>query len=427
MKKNVLIIYGSDSTEHDISILSAMQIYNAVDKDKYNVTMVYISRNGKWYTGQKLDRIDTYKNFDIKSLKEVSILPNNNLLYIKHFNSFKPHKKVDCAILSLHGKNGEDGTIQGLLELAKIPYTSSGVLGSCVGLDKILMKQIFEANNVPITKHEILLKSEYDSENFDITRITKKLKFPVVVKPNSLGSSIGISFAKNKEELLDALNIAFMFDDKVIIEKCIKNLLEVNISVLGDGADCILSQTEEVQNESGLLSFEKKYLSNTPSKTSKKENLQKNNVKWQKNSQNNQNLIKKDIKIKNLSVKTQNNLTTYSTKIGMQNLGRIMPARISKEQSRLINRLAKKIFEITNSKGVVRIDFMIDKKTSQVYANEINTIPGSFAFYLWQRKGYDFTKLADKLIDIAINHFKQKSKLLSTFNSSVLGDKKGIK
>ena len=396
MKKNIVIIYGSDSTEHDISILTALQVFNAIDKQKYNVDLIYIARNGKWFLGQKLSNISTYKNFNTKNLKEVVIMPNSNFLHIKHFKSFKSYKKIDCVILSLHGKNGEDGTIQGLLELAKIPYTSSCVLGSSVGLDKSVMKQIFELNKIPITKHTTLLKTDYEDNNFDIKRLVNKIKFPVVVKPNCLGSSIGISLASNEDELIDALNLAFMFDEKVLLEKYVENLLEVNIAVLGDGKDNIVSSTEEVLNKNGLLSFEKKYLGE---KSVKNENINKTD----------------DYKTIKSSGKLQ-----ICAKNGMQNLSRIIPANISKQQDNLIKKYAKKIFEITNSKGVVRIDFMIDKKSGKVYANEINTIPGSLAFYLWQKQKIDFTLLIDKLIEIAVNSFKNKKNLLSTFNSSVL-------
>ena len=229
--------------------------------------------------------------------------------------------------------------------------------------------------------------------NFDIKDIYKKIDFPLVVKPNTLGSSIGISLVKNADELKDAIDLAFKFDDNVIIEKCVENLKEVNIAVLGDMDECIVSMTEEVTNSGGLLSFEKKYLS--------------------QNGKSNQTDFNK--KMCNSSPQKLG-----GAKNGMQNLDRIMPAKITRKQAKEIEFLAKNIFEVTKSKGVVRIDFMIDTKTGKVYANEINCIPGSFAFYLWQKQGIGFDKLAEKLIEIAKKSNKKKEKLLSVFESNVI-------
>lgn len=432
MKKNIVVIYGSRSTEHDISVLSALQIYNALNKNKYDVNLIYIDNNGKWFSGKKLTNLATYTKFDINGLKEVCILPSSDFLYVKKLGRFKRHKKIDCAVLSLHGKNGEDGTIQGLLELAGIPYTSSSVLGSSVGLDKSIMKQIFDYNKIPITKYLEITKDEFLSKNFKIEKIAKKIKFPVVVKPNSLGSSIGISSAYTNDELFDALNLAFMFDQKVLVETMIENLKEVNISVLGNGKDSIVSVTEEVQNKKGLLSFEKKYLSQNCKNTLKIIKTEPKGLKNKQNSnKNSQNNIKVNCKVKNNILQNnyeENNISINNgymdekkpIKNGMQNLDRIVPANITKEQINQIEILAKKIFKITNSKGVVRIDFMIDQKSGKIYANEINSIPGSFAFYLWEKSGITFDKLADKLIDIAIAEKCQKDMLLSVFKSSVL-------
>ena len=429
MKKNIVIIYGSRSTEHDISILSALQIYNAIDKQKYNVDLIYVSHNFKWYTGKKLRDLSTYKEFDTKGLKEVAILPSSQYLYIKNMLGFRQYKKIDCAILSLHGKNGEDGTIQGLLELSQIPYTSSGVVGSSVGLDKNIMKQVFLQNKIPITKYVELCKSDFDSKNYNIQKIIKKVELPVIVKPNSLGSSIGISVCRTIDELIDGIKLAFLFDEKVLIEKLVQNLKEVNISVLGDGKDCIVSATEEVQNKGEFLTFEKKYLSsNFPNKT---QNKVKNNQKNSKIEAKNSNFATKSKKeleflTNKVDSETQNNKSS-GTKNGMQNLDRIIPANITKTQKKLIENLAKKIFIATNSKGVVRIDFMIDTKTQKVYANEINTIPGSFAFYLWEKCGITFDKLADRLIEIASNRNKEQEKLISNFDSSVLNQGVAVK
>lgn len=385
MKKNIAVIFGGKSTEHDISILTALQVCSALDKQKYDVLPLYIDNNGIWYTGCKLLELDFYTNYNAKKLKEVSILPSSNVMYIKALNKFKRYKKIDCAIIACHGKNGEDGTIQGLLELSNIPYTSTGVMGSAIGIDKACMKKVFESINVPICKYVEISKTVF--KNLGAESILENLDLPLIVKPNSLGSSIGISVCNSVDDLQQALELAFLFDDKVVVEKLITNLKEVNISVLGNGADCVCSVTEEPQANGKLLSFEKKYLQSG-------------------------------------KVKTKNS----ATKIGMQNIDRVIPANINYEQTLEIENLSKKIFEKLDCKGVVRIDFMIDLDNNKIYANEINTIPGSFAFYLWEKTELNFNKLLDGIIEIAINNNRDKNKLITTFQSSVLNkNSKSIK
>lgn len=382
MKKNIAVIFGGESTEHDISILTGIQVANALDKQKYNLIPIYIDQKGNWFYGNELLNIKFYANFNQKKVKKVVILPTNSHLFIEKFGKYKEFMNLDCAILACHGKNGEDGTLQGLLELSHIPYSSSGVFASSVGLNKVKMKELFFANKIPICKYQVVEKFEFEKNKFEF----ENLIFPVIVKPCNLGSSIGISVCQNQYELKKALELAFLFDDVAIIEECIKNLKEVNISVLGNKQDAICSVTEQPISK-GLLSFEKKYMS-TRSKSS------------------------------NCGTKTQKEFS--GTKNGMQNIDRIVPADITKNQEKRIKDLALKIFEITNSKGVVRIDFMIDNDTGKVYANEINTIPGSFAFYLWQKSGINFEKLLDKVIEIAIDDKNKKENLTTIFNSSVL-------
>ena len=380
--KNLVVIFGSRSTEHEISILTALQVISAIDKHKYHVTPIYISQTGEWFIGKRLLDTKFYSNFRPKELRRVAILPCDNCLYLKKFGKYKKLFKIDCVIIACHGKNGEDGTLQGLLELSQIPYTSGGVFACSIGLNKQKMKEIFMQNNIPVCEYSVVTKSDFEGNKFD----AKNTVFPVVVKPNCLGSSIGISVCNNLEELYDALKLVFCFDDVALIETCVQNLKEVNISVLGDSNSAICSVTEQPLAK-GLLSFEKKYMSG---------------------------------KIKQKSrTKTSQAL---GTKNGMQNLDRIIPAKITKKQEKTIKDLALKIFRVTNSKGVVRIDFMIDEKLGRIYANEINTIPGSFAFYLWEKSGIDFQLLIDKLVQIAENSKKQSDKLTSTFVSSVLNN-----
>lgn len=383
--KNIIVIFGAKSTEHDISIITASQVLSALDRLKYNVIPVYIDTNGIWWTGKNLFDIKFFKQNSKKGLKEVAILPNSQFLFKKQFGIFRRYKKIDCAIVSCHGKNGEDGTVQGLLELSNIPYSSAGVLASAVGLDKVKMKQLFAYFGFPQSKFFAINKNQYDVAGIDL--VLENLDFPLIVKPSKLGSSIGISICKTAEELKDALDLAFMFDDEVVVEKLIENLKEVNIAVLGNGNECECSMTEQPNSNGKMLTFEKKYIDSSNKKLGKKVNA-----------------------------KAKNNC---GTKNGMQNLDRIMPAQISKKEQRQIEALARQIFVNLKLKGVVRMDFMIDTNQKQIYINEINTIPGSFAYYLWSDK-YSFSQLLDKIVDYALDSYRDKQNLLLTFTSNVL-------
>lgn len=381
MKKNLVVLFGGKSTEHDISILTACQIMSAVDKEKYNLIPVYIDNFGKWFTGSQLTDVKFYTNFNEKKLKRAVFLPDNNFLWVQSLGGYKKHLKIDCAIVACHGKNGEDGTVQGLLELSSVPYSSSGVLGSALGIDKIAMKQIFKSENISVCDFVTLSKHNYKK---DAKEILKHLTLPVIVKPNTLGSSIGISIAKTEEELFEAIDLAFMFDNNILIEQLVQNLKEINISVMGDGEDCVCSVTEEPQNKGEFLSFANKYLSEVSSKKPQKQS-------------------------------------------GMQNLSRTMPANISKDKIAQIEKLAKQVFVLLRSKGVVRIDFLMDTNSEQIFVNEINTIPGSFAFYLWEKSGLSFDKLVDRLVEIAENSTNRQNKLTTSFVSSVLNGSCGAK
>lgn len=395
MKKNIMVIFGGKSTEHDISILSSLQAIDAFDKQKYDIYPVYITKQSRWLYGEKLKKIETFRNFNYKNLKQVAILPCSDMLFIKKFGKFVPYKKIDCAFIIMHGMNGEDGTLQGLLELSNIPYSSSGILASSVGLDKIAQKQMFESLKIPIVPYLTMSKTEYE-------KLGKKIKldgmsFPVVVKPNRLGSSIGISFCKNNKQLFKALELAFKFDDFVVIEKAIKKLKEINISVLGYKDDIKLSVTEQPLTNHELLTFTDKYCSG------------KNGGK-----------IKKAPQKMECDCEEEKSNLSGGIKNGMQSLSRIVPAKIDTETNNLVQKYAKEIFIGLKCKGVIRIDFMYDETKKVLYVNEINTIPGSLAYYLWEYKGISFSDELDYIVDIALEEHKEKNKNTFVFNGNVI-------
>ena len=384
MKKNVVVIFGGKSTEHDISILTSFQVRENIDKTKYNVIPVYIDKSGKWWIGEKLNKLETFKQFKANNLSECAILPDSQYLYIKKFNHYKKHVKINFAFLCNHGKNGEDGTLQGLLELSNITYSSSSVLASSNGIDKISQKRIFESLSLPVVPYLPLSKVEYEAMNNQLK--IDSMAFPLIVKPNSLGSSIGVSICKNQKQLKQALDLAFCFDDTVIIEMFIKKLKEVNISVLGNSQQVLLSQTEQPLTKDKFLTFNEKYCKG-----------------------------KKNKKITN-KIKPYNKLSDG----GLNNMGRIMPAKITQEQDEMIKTYSTIVFKQLKCKGVIRIDYIIDQNDETLYINEVNTIPGSFANYLWKDKGYDFTALLDEIIKLCEQEKQLQEKLKLTFESNVL-------
>lgn len=387
-KKNIAVVFGGKSSEHDISIITGLQVLGAIDKNKYNVLPLYIDRMGHFLTGEPLKQIKSYGKtmLNKKSVFEVSLLPSSNFLYKHHKNKLKKWLEIDCALLCMHGVNGEDGSLQGFLELCNIPYTSSGVVSSGVCMDKVLTKHILTSLNLPIVHWFSVTRNEFleKIDNID-EQIKNSFNYPVVVKPANLGSSIGIAVCHNKDELQEGLLVASQFDYKIIIEQCIVNLKEVNCSVLGYQDDIKVASLEEPVSYKEFLTFNEKYMS-TKSKNS----------------------------------------------IGMASLNRILPANITKNQEEIIKKLAKKVFYEFDCAGVVRIDFIIDKITHKIYVNEINTIPGSLAFYLWEHDKLYFSVLIDKLIGLAYEKLNQKQKNKYTFESSVLlnfnkGTKTGFK
>jgi len=371
--ENVVVIFGGKTCEHDISIISSVQMMSNI-KDK-NVIPIYIAKDTHWYTGKELLDIHFYKKRDLSKLKQVSILPNDNFLYSHKNGKLKRMTKIDFAFVVMHGLNGEDGTVQGLLELADIPYSSSGVLSCAVGMDKEIMKKVLKANNLPIVDYLAFNNIEY-TQNVDdvLEQILNGLEPSYIVKPANLGSSIGISCCKTREELTDALELAFSYDDKVVVEKKVENLLEVNISVMGDDKNIEVSQTEEPLSWKEFLTFDEKYLS-------------KSGKTGSKNS--------------------------------MSNMKRIIPAKLKEKEIAEIETLAKKTFKALNCFGLIRIDFLYDKDDKKIFINEINTIPGSNAFYLWD-KTYSYAQLIDKMEDIGKRKFEIKQSKIYTHNSNVI-------
>lgn len=381
MKINVAVMFGGKSVEHEVSIISALQAIEAMDKDKYNVIPVYISKNGEIYSGDKLFEIEAYRDLDalIKSLNAVYLYKDGQHVYLNKLKQKLFASKaqvIDVAIPVMHGTNGEDGVLQGYLEMLNLPFAGSDTTGSAVGQDKIIMKHIFENSKIPIVDWFWLYAFEYADKKDHYAKEAEKIGYPLVVKPANLGSSIGINFASNAEELNDAIITASEFDEKIVVEKAVENLREVNCSVLGDIYDNDTSVIEEVASGEDFLTFDEKYLQNAKSGKSS----------------------------------------------GMASTKREVPANLSKELEDQVHALSKEVVRVLGSSGVCRIDFMIDSKTEQVYVNEINSMPGSLAFYLWSPKDVSFSMIMDNLVKQAIDRERRKDRMTFTYESNILSN-----
>lgn len=384
MKLKVGVIFGGETVEHEVSIISAVQAMKALDSDKYEIIPIYITKEKEWYTGKLLMEIENYQDLDNlkRYAKKVVLYNKKGTVVLQSLKGFKRIiTEIDVVLPIVHGVNTEDGTIAGYLNLVGVPFTGSDLYASAVGQDKIFMKQIFEAEKLPITKYEWFFDSEYKDDPKAVIEKIKKLNFPVIVKPSKLGSSVGINKVKKIEDLEPALEEAMQYDPKVVVEEVVENLVEVNCSVLGNYEYQQTSEIEEVISTDDFLTYKDKYLGNAKGGKSK----------------------------------------------GMVSTSRIIPATIDDDLRKEVRDIAKKVFRVLNAAGVCRIDFLIDSKKGKVYVNEINTIPGSLSFYLWEPIGKTYTALLDDLISLAVKDHKRKSRIVYSFETNILQNFGGLK
>lgn len=395
MKTNVAVFYGCRSVEHEVSIISAVQAMMAINKEKYDITPVYVTKEGEMYTGEKLFTIEEYRNLPalLSECKKVFFVRENGKVLMKQetergfFKKEIPPVQIDVAFPIVHGTNCEDGTIQGYLEFLGIPYVGCDILSSAVGMDKAVFKDVLKKAGLPVLDCISFTAREYMSNKEGFAkRFAEEIGYPLIVKPINLGSSVGISKVNSPEELYDALTLAISFADRILVERAVTNLREINCSVLGDCDCCSASVCEEPFMNDEILSYEDKYMSNAKGGQSK----------------------------------------------GMASLGRKIPADISKELTEEIRGLSCKIFKAIGACGVVRIDFIIDNDSGKVYANEVNTIPGSLSFYLWDASGMKYPELCDRLIELAFRRQRNRENLTFTIDTNILsgvslGGSKGSK
>jgi D-alanine-D-alanine ligase len=385
MKLKIAVFFGGESVEHEVSIISGHQAMAALDKSKYDVIPVYISKDRKFYCSPLLEDMKNYTDLNalIRKCTQVMLVNEDNQVLIKPAKGGlfqKPISSVDVAVPVVHGTNGEDGTLQGFLEMLKVPYAGCSVVAAAIGQDKVLQKYALAGSGLPITDWFWCYGSEMEEKKQEILDQVHRIGYPVILKPACTGSSVGINVAHSDEEYWKGFEDTATFDFKVITEQMVKPLREINCSVLGDSFYAQASVLEEVGKgtQDELLTYKDKYQGG--GKGAKQSGASK----------------------------------------GMASTTRIVPAPLSEEQTKTIKDLALKTFKALGSSGVARIDFMMNGDTGRIYVNEINTIPGSLAFYLWQEEGVSFSELMDRLIKLALDRQRRQSKMTFSYDTNLL-------
>lgn len=391
MKIRVGVLYGGKTTEHEVSIITAVQAMNNLNKEKYDVVPIYFTKDNDIYTGNALMDMDVYKDMSLlkRYCSNVVMYSKDGVLILQNKKGIfkRTIREVDIVVPCVHGYNMEDGNIEGMLEVLGIPYTGSDIYGCTVGQDKVFQKQILEAEKLPVPKYTWFYDNEYFSSEEKILDNIKKIGYPVIVKPARQGSSIGIEVAKSEEEVKIAIEEAIKYDDKILVEEIILNMTELNCSVLGSNSYMETSVIEQVMGNDEILSFKDKYLTSSSKKGA--------------------------IKVAGSK--------------GMASTNRIIPANISEKLTKEIEETSKKAFRALGASGVVRIDYLYNKKSNKYYVNELNSIPGSLSFYLWTPLNKEYDELLDDMINIAVKRFKNKLKKTSKFESNILSNFNGSK
>ena len=393
MKTNIGVFFGGRSTEHEISVISASQAMHAINRDKYDVTPIYISKQGKWYTGDALFDVANYRNINslLAKCQEVYMRP----IY-DDYNLYKTKKplfgtdvltRLDVVIPVLHGSNVEDGIFEGVLQTIGIPYAGCDVLASANGMDKITMKMILQACDIPVVDYVWFTDKQWFAKRDElIAQIENKLGYPVIVKPANLGSSVGIGCAHNREELIDKVDAAEQYSTRLIVEYMVKDLQEINCSVIGDCNEYRMSVLEQPLTSQDILTYTDKYMGGT-----------------------------KGAK-------------------GMAASQKKFPADLPDAETKRIQFLAGETFRALSCHGVSRVDVMIEGKSERdasgcrkIFVNEINTIPGSLSFYLWEGSGLKFDEEMEHLVQLALKRKREQGMKTVSYDQNIFSLGGGIK
>ena len=386
MKTNIGVFFGGRSTEHEISVISASQAMSAINKEKYNVTPIYISKSGKWYTGAALLDLANYR--DTKSL----IAKTEEVYMRAHYGDYNLYRvkkplfgsdvvaRLDVVIPVLHGSNGEDGIFEGILESIGIPFAGCNTFSSANGMDKISMKMIMQACNIPVVDYVWFTDKQWFAQrDAIIADIEGKLGYPVIVKSANLGSSVGIGRATSREQLVEKIDEAEVYSTRLIVEHMVEDLQEINCSVLGDCDEYQTSVLEEPIKSGEILSYQDKYMGG--SKGAK----------------------------------------------GMQASQKRIPAELPDDVTKRIQFLAGETFRVLSCHGVSRVDVIRDRSNGEIYVNEINTIPGSLSFYLWEATGIRFDQLMDRLVELALKRKRESANKTVSYDQNIFSMGGGVK
>lgn len=388
----VAVVFGGRSVEHDVSVITAHQVMERLSS-RHEVIPVYVTREGEWLSAPGLNDLEVYRTKRWSEIGTRVMLPpatGPKGFHVPSTGRLKPSRQipVDVVVPAIHGTNGEDGTLQGLLEMADIPYTGSGVVGSAVGMDKVAMKAVFSAAGIPVLPHVIVESSRLDGELDDVIReLEEVIGYPAFVKPSRLGSSVGIGKGRDRQSLAEALDVARRYDHKILVEPALEDCIEINCSVLGGhGHEVRASVCEQPLSAEGLeefLSFSDKYMSDAKGGGGKSG--------------------------------------------GMAAQDRRIPAPISEDLTQKLQANAVRAFKAVDAAGVARVDAFVKEETGETWVMEINTVPGSFSFYLWEHSGMDFGTLMEELLEIGLAGHRERSELLFTFDSGMLEKSRGGK
>ncbi len=371
-KSTVGVLFGGRSVEHDVSVVTGHQIMNAFDPERYEVVPIYIDRDGRWFTGEPLREI---KNFENEVASLAGVLPALLSPSIQHHGLIvnptpsglfgkSQVKRLDVAFPAIHGSHGEDGTLQGLFELADVPYVGCGVLASAVANDKMMTKRVLRQAGVPVVDAIDFTRAEWlDHPDALVARITSALKYPLFVKPVTLGSSIGIGRASDETLLRALIDVAASLDRRLLVEGAVTECIEINCSVLGDERDVRASVLEQPVSWEQFLTYEEKYLRGGE---------------------------------------------------GMKSADRLIPAPLSDDLTLRIQEIARQAFRAIDGRGIARIDFLVRPDSGEIYLNELNTLPGSLSFYLWEPSGIKPRELVHRLVELAQDAYAEKRR--STYN-----------
>lgn len=389
-KQHLIVAFGGVSPEHEVSVLTAMQAIAALEESNYTIVPLYITKEGRWLTGSSLLELENYK--DLATLKQEAVactfshdqMGRPILLETEKSSFFTKARRypADVVLTAFHGSDGENGAFQGTCEMYNIPYTGSGVFASSIGMQKVKAKELCRAHDIPVVEGLDFFESDWEENRKDFLQRLDELGYPLIVKPVNLGSSIGVKRVDTADELIDAVETAFRYDANLMVEKAVAPLMEINCAVLGDAEDARASVCERPLGTTETLSFQDKYQSDSGEGSK-----------------------------------------------GMASADREIPADISEALTQQIKELSLNIFRVFRASGVARIDYLVNRDTESVFFNEINTIPGSFSFYLWEESGLSFREMLEEMIAIAKRRHRRKNGRIRSYETNLLSEKavKGIK